>query len=276
MNGGAHFAIGAGSTALALAGLKALGVPLDTAALATGSIVAGVGALAPDLDHPRSTASSGLPRKLMSQAVQIAAPLIIMVVVFGLFGSKSTGASIFSAFAPLLSFSAWLLGLSVLFFGASGIIRATTGHRGATHSFVFCAVAMLVACVVSAVLSRPVWFGLAFGWGWLTHLGADALTHMGLPSVFWPFGTQSPAITARELGRPLDSQPPVRPWSFETAVARPAMPSSPAPATPTCPRCGTPMVLRTARRGSRIGGQFYGCSNYPRCRHTQPVGSDHA
>ncbi|NLF86464.1 MAG: hypothetical protein GX571_10215 [Lentisphaerae bacterium] len=29
------------------------------------------------------------------------------------------------------------------------------------------------------------------------------------------------------------------------------------------------MVLRTARRGSNAGNQFWGCSNYPRCRHIQ-------
>ena len=33
-----------------------------------------------------------------------------------------------------------------------------------------------------------------------------------------------------------------------------------------CPRCGAPMVVRTARRGDRAGKQFYGCSNYPKCR----------
>ena len=32
-----------------------------------------------------------------------------------------------------------------------------------------------------------------------------------------------------------------------------------------CPKCGSKMMLRTARRGYNIGNQFYGCSNYPRC-----------
>ena len=35
-----------------------------------------------------------------------------------------------------------------------------------------------------------------------------------------------------------------------------------------CPECGNPMVLRTARRGANAGNQFYGCSQYPRCRKT--------
>jgi len=33
-----------------------------------------------------------------------------------------------------------------------------------------------------------------------------------------------------------------------------------------CPRCGSQMILRTAKRGERAGKQFYGCSNYPQCR----------
>ena len=32
-----------------------------------------------------------------------------------------------------------------------------------------------------------------------------------------------------------------------------------------CPRCGSPMVMRTAKRGAHAGKQFYGCSNYPAC-----------
>ena len=39
----------------------------------------------------------------------------------------------------------------------------------------------------------------------------------------------------------------------------------------TCPKCGSPMQLRTAKRGRHAGRQFYGCSNYPQCKTTQPV-----
>lgn len=37
-------------------------------------------------------------------------------------------------------------------------------------------------------------------------------------------------------------------------------------APPACPKCGSPMVLRTARRGPSAGSAFWGCPNYPRCR----------
>lgn len=38
-----------------------------------------------------------------------------------------------------------------------------------------------------------------------------------------------------------------------------------------CPQCGSAMVLRTAKRGSNAGQQFWGCSSYPKCRVTQNI-----
>ena len=32
-----------------------------------------------------------------------------------------------------------------------------------------------------------------------------------------------------------------------------------------CPKCGSNMVLRTAKTGAWIGKQFWGCCSYPRC-----------
>ena len=49
----------------------------------------------------------------------------------------------------------------------------------------------------------------------------------------------------------------------------PAEPSpSPAEHSPQllCPRCGALMVRRRATRGPNAGKEFYGCTNYPRCR----------
>ncbi len=33
-----------------------------------------------------------------------------------------------------------------------------------------------------------------------------------------------------------------------------------------CPKCGNKLVLRTAKKGENAGNQFYGCSNFPKCR----------
>jgi len=53
--------------------------------------------------------------------------------------------------------------------------------------------------------------------------------------------------------------------------AAPANPKSAEVQTvvPTCPDCGKAMVLRTARRGQKIGSQFWGCSSFPTCRGTR-------
>jgi len=37
-------------------------------------------------------------------------------------------------------------------------------------------------------------------------------------------------------------------------------------AAPSCPKCGSPMVMRTARKGANAGGQFWGCPKYPACK----------
>jgi len=37
-------------------------------------------------------------------------------------------------------------------------------------------------------------------------------------------------------------------------------------ASPRCPNCGSEMVLRTVKKGSNQGEQFWGCPNYPQCR----------
>ena len=38
-----------------------------------------------------------------------------------------------------------------------------------------------------------------------------------------------------------------------------------------CPRCGSKLVLRTAKKGDNVGNQFYGCSSFPKCRYVQNI-----
>lgn len=38
-----------------------------------------------------------------------------------------------------------------------------------------------------------------------------------------------------------------------------------------CPRSSSKLVLRTAKKGENAGKQFYGCSNYPKCRYIMQV-----
>lgn len=39
----------------------------------------------------------------------------------------------------------------------------------------------------------------------------------------------------------------------------------------SCSKCGKPMVLRTARSSNNQGKQFWGCSDYPKCRMVRQI-----
>lgn len=39
-----------------------------------------------------------------------------------------------------------------------------------------------------------------------------------------------------------------------------------------CPRCGSELVIRTAKKGKNVGNMFYGCSNFPKCRFVRNIG----
>ncbi|MDH5485209.1 MAG: NERD domain-containing protein [Gammaproteobacteria bacterium] len=42
--------------------------------------------------------------------------------------------------------------------------------------------------------------------------------------------------------------------------------------SPICPRCGKPMVIRKAKKGSNAGKEFWGCSGFPTCKATKRKG----
>jgi predicted RNA-binding Zn-ribbon protein involved in translation (DUF1610 family) len=49
---------------------------------------------------------------------------------------------------------------------------------------------------------------------------------------------------------------------------------TPQATSPTCPKCGGAMIPRVATHGEHKGKQFYGCSNYPKCRGVLPLTVD--
>jgi restriction system protein len=38
-----------------------------------------------------------------------------------------------------------------------------------------------------------------------------------------------------------------------------------------CPKCGSPMVVRVARKGPNSGNKFLGCTKFPQCRGASPI-----
>jgi len=39
----------------------------------------------------------------------------------------------------------------------------------------------------------------------------------------------------------------------------------------TCPKCSAIMVKKVAKKGKNIGGEFWACSSFPKCRHIEPI-----
>ena len=56
------------------------------------------------------------------------------------------------------------------------------------------------------------------------------------------------------------------------AVAPSMQPDSTPTQATTCPSCSKPMVRRSAKRGANAGSEFWGCTGYPACRGTRPIG----
>ena len=38
-----------------------------------------------------------------------------------------------------------------------------------------------------------------------------------------------------------------------------------------CPKCGKPLVMREARRGTHIGEKFWGCTGFPQCHFIKKI-----
>ena len=45
----------------------------------------------------------------------------------------------------------------------------------------------------------------------------------------------------------------------------------PNPVANKCPRCGSDLVQRTSKRGSKAGSAFIGCAGFPKCRYTRDL-----
>ena len=56
------------------------------------------------------------------------------------------------------------------------------------------------------------------------------------------------------------------------AVASAMQPSAVPVQATSCPLCAKPMARRSAKRGANAGREFWGCTGYPACRGTRPIG----
>lgn len=63
----------------------------------------------------------------------------------------------------------------------------------------------------------------------------------------------------------------VKTENIETEMPKEEKPDAKAEDNLVCPRCGGQLILRTAKKGDNAGNQFYGCSNFPKCRYIKNI-----
>ncbi len=111
---------------------------------------------------------------------------------------------------------------------------------------------------------------------------ADALTSTQIQELhdrLYPYTQTDDAVKTKHIEqieqmiRPEPVEPEVipapAPAPQETPEEAPVAQSEAETTSPRCPKCGAKLVLRTAKKGANAGNQFYGCSNFPKCRYIQ-------
>lgn len=162
---------------------------LTTYAAASGA--AALGALVPDIDHPRSLIGKGLPAGLLTAGIGALLLVTIGDYTIAQQGDKTIGAAmmlpLIDAVRPFLLWAWFVVGIAISLLLISLAASTVLEHRGPTHSLTAAVAVALVACAMCAVFGWAWTLGLVVGWGYLSHLLTDLMTPMGLPAVMWPW-----------------------------------------------------------------------------------------
>jgi membrane-bound metal-dependent hydrolase YbcI (DUF457 family) len=166
-----HAIIGLGTASLLPIIQVIGGTQPDFSTLLTGASSIVLGTAIVDLDHPRSFISRSIPRKLL-------VPAMLLLLIGFVFTPFSANSKIIEAGTTLL-----IVALGPVL--VSQTLFRTLKHRGPWHSLAAAGGATLVGCFLCWQFNKPLWVGLCFGWGWLSHVLADSTTHQGVP-LWWP------------------------------------------------------------------------------------------
>jgi len=186
-----HALIGVGTASLGLVVAEALGVTkVAPGMLGLGAVITAAGAIATDLDHPKSFVSHSIPSRLLRIALAILtiptlATIATLLTVPDVLGTWNQFTGMILGIS-ILRWSLFALCLSLGLMGLSWLLYKSLHHRGPLHSFIFTSAITIAICGTLAVFRHSWAWGLVFGWGWLWHLLADGLTEQGVP-FFWPF-----------------------------------------------------------------------------------------
>lgn len=85
--------------------------------------------------------------------------------------------------------------------------------------------------------------------------------------------SHTPRSAAKAQAKP-EPTPPAELTKIAASEPPAAEPAEPiASHTPPCPKCGTPTVLRYAKKGANAGQPFFGCPSFPKCRGAVAIAS---
>jgi membrane-bound metal-dependent hydrolase YbcI (DUF457 family) len=186
-----HALIGVGTASLGVLAVEALGAPqVAPVALGIGAVVAATGAIATDLDHPKSFISHSIPSRLVRIAlailtIPVLATVATLLTMPDVQGTLNQFAGLVLGIA-ILRWSLLAFCMSLGLMGLSWLLYRSLHHRGPLHLLIFALAVTIAACVTCAAFKQSWMWGLVFGWGWLWHILADGLTKEGVP-FFWPF-----------------------------------------------------------------------------------------
>jgi hypothetical protein len=156
-----HALIGVGTASLGVAVAEVLGAPrVPLASPAMGGVIIAAGAIATDLDHPKSFISFGIPSRVVRMLLAILAiPLLASLGVFlstrDPLGSWRQVSGMFLGWS-ILRWSLGLLGAALGFMALSWILYKSLHHRGPLHSLTFTLCVTIFACL-SAGIFRQSW-----------------------------------------------------------------------------------------------------------------------
>jgi membrane-bound metal-dependent hydrolase YbcI (DUF457 family) len=189
-----HALIGVGTASLGVLAVEALGKsPAAPFTLGIGAVIAASGAIATDLDHPKSFISHSIPSRVVRIAlailtIPILATLATLLTTPDVKGTMNMFAGLVLGIA-ILRWCLFAICLSFVLMGLSWLLYKSLHHRGPLHSLLFAGAVSMAACVTCAAIHQPWAWGLVFGWGWLWHILADGLTKEGVP-FFWPLNDE--------------------------------------------------------------------------------------
>jgi membrane-bound metal-dependent hydrolase YbcI (DUF457 family) len=177
--------------------------PLEPAGVLAGAMVCAGAALLPDADHRSATIAHSVP---------VLGPLVTDAIGDASGGHRHGAHTLFAA--VLVTLLAVLLGRVTAVVPVLGLVPV--GPAVATIALICFALKArdvvkrwstawilgLVAAIAVLVFSpdNPVWFPVAVGLGFVTHIAGDLLTVEGVPSLIWPIQVKPPRAWSHTPG----------------------------------------------------------------------------